>query len=36
MGEATGDEDSDSEDEGTERVPPARRGIRFAEPHRKG
>ncbi|PHH76339.1 hypothetical protein CDD82_4042 [Ophiocordyceps australis] len=27
-------EDSDSEDEGTERVPPARKGIRFAEPQR--
>ncbi|RFU81530.1 alkali metal cation h+ antiporter nha1 [Trichoderma arundinaceum] len=31
MGGATAAEDSDSEDEGTERVPPARRGIRFAE-----
>ncbi|PHH85265.1 hypothetical protein CDD83_672 [Cordyceps sp. RAO-2017] len=29
-------EESDSEDEGTERVPPARRGIRFAEPQRSG
>ncbi|GJN82411.1 Na(+)/H(+) antiporter [Purpureocillium lilacinum] len=29
-------EDSDSDDEGTERVPPARRGIRFAEPQRSG
>lgn len=28
-------EESDSEDEGSERVPPARRGIRFAEPTRK-
>ncbi|XP_044718891.1 sodium/hydrogen exchanger family domain-containing protein [Hirsutella rhossiliensis] len=28
------DDDDDSEDEGTERVPPARRGIRFAEPQR--
>lgn len=28
-------EESDSEDEGGERVPPARRGIRFAEPSRR-
>ncbi|KAM0740653.1 hypothetical protein ACQRIT_005837 [Beauveria bassiana] len=33
MGESEGD--SDSEDEGDERVPPARRGIRFAEPSRR-
>ncbi|KJZ75246.1 hypothetical protein HIM_05440 [Hirsutella minnesotensis 3608] len=31
---STAPTDSDSEDEGTERVPPARRGIRFAEPQR--
>ncbi|KAL7935735.1 alkali metal cation/H+ antiporter Nha1 C terminus domain-containing protein [Trichoderma chlorosporum] len=31
MGGAAAAEDSDSDDEGTERVPPARRGIRFAE-----
>lgn len=30
-----GGPDSDSEDEGGERVPPARRGIRFAEPSRR-
>jgi hypothetical protein len=30
-----GGADSDSEDEGGERVPPARRGIRFAEPSRR-
>ncbi|KHO01197.1 Alkali metal cation/H+ antiporter Nha1 [Metarhizium album ARSEF 1941] len=36
MGGPAAQEDSDSEDEGTERVPPARRGIRFAEPQRKG
>lgn len=29
------EDDSDSEDEGGERVPPARRGIRFAEPSRR-
>lgn len=31
MGGAAAAEDSDSDDEGTPRVPPARRGIRFAE-----
>lgn len=35
MGGAAAVEDSDSEDEGTPRVPPARRGIRFAEPGRR-
>ncbi|KFG82481.1 putative Na+/H+ antiporter CNH1 [Metarhizium anisopliae] len=35
MGGPAAEEDSDSEDEGTERVPPARKGIRFAEPQRK-
>ncbi|QPG94158.1 hypothetical protein C2857_005022 [Epichloe festucae Fl1] len=34
-GGSAAEEDSDSEDEGTERVPPARRGIRFAEPQRE-
>lgn len=29
-------EESDSDDEGSERVPPAKRGIRFAEPTRHG
>lgn len=36
MGGPAAEEDSDTEDEGTERVPPARKGIRFAEPQRKG
>ncbi|KAJ6784050.1 hypothetical protein PWT90_00337 [Aphanocladium album] len=35
LGMGDGDSDSDSEDEGGERVPPARRGIRFAEPSRR-
>ncbi|OAA57278.1 Cation/H+ exchanger [Cordyceps fumosorosea ARSEF 2679] len=36
LGMGGGDaDDSDSEDEGGERVPPARRGIRFAEPSRR-
>lgn len=35
LGMGGGDGDSDSEDEGGERVPPARRGIRFAEPSRR-
>lgn len=36
MGGPAALEDSDSDDEGTERVPPERRGIRFAEPQRSG
>lgn len=35
LGMASAGADSDSEDEGGERVPPARRGIRFAEPSRR-
>lgn len=35
MGGPAAEEDSDTEDEGTERVPPTRKGIRFAEPQRK-
>ncbi|KEY67998.1 hypothetical protein S7711_09328 [Stachybotrys chartarum IBT 7711] len=34
MGGPAPADDSDSEDEGADRVPPARRGIRFAEPER--
>ncbi|KAG6004373.1 hypothetical protein E4U21_001136 [Claviceps maximensis] len=34
MGGPAAEEDSDTEDEGTERVPPTTRGIRFAEPQR--
>ncbi|KAK2589618.1 Na+/H+ antiporter [Conoideocrella luteorostrata] len=36
MGGPAAEENSDSEDEGTERVPPTRKGIRFAEPQKKG
>lgn len=35
LGMGGADSESDSEDEGGERVPPARRGIRFAEPSRR-
>ncbi|KAG6322631.1 hypothetical protein E4U44_003644 [Claviceps purpurea] len=35
MGGPAAEEDSDTEDEGTERVPPMTRGIRFAEPQRR-
>ncbi|GAO17549.1 uncharacterized protein UV8b_07857 [Ustilaginoidea virens] len=35
IGSLAAEQDSDTEDEGMERVPPARRGIRFAEPQRK-
>ena len=34
LGVSGGDRDSDSDDDDTPRVPPARRGIRFAEPER--
>ncbi|KAG5979238.1 hypothetical protein E4U55_005391 [Claviceps digitariae] len=35
IGGPAAEEDSDTEDEGTERVPPTTRGIRFAEPKRR-